>query len=126
MELLRILVAESAGEEMRLVAVTDHQGFELVFGDAGEDGRVGDLVAVEVQDRQDDAVVLRVDELVAVPRRRERAGLGLAVADDREDEEILVVEGRSVGVAERVPQLASFVDGSGGFRCDVARDATRE
>ena len=43
---------------------------ELFVGDAGQDGRVGDLVAVEVQDRQHDTVGARVDELVGLPAGR--------------------------------------------------------
>ena len=54
------------------------------LGDAREDRRVGDLVAVEVQDRQHGAVACRVEELVRVPAGRQRPGLRLAVADDAE------------------------------------------
>ena len=53
---------------------------ELFVGDAGQDGRVGDLVAVEVQDRQHDTVGARVDELVGLPAGGQRAGLSFAVA----------------------------------------------
>ena len=63
---------------------------QLVVGDAGQHRRVGDLVAVEVQDRQHRAVARRVEELVGVPagrpaarsrprrrrRRRRRSGPG--------------------------------------------------
>jgi hypothetical protein len=77
-----------AGDEDRVPAVAAHQRVELVLGDAGEHGRVGDLVAVQVQDRQDRAVVDRVEELVGVPARRQRTGLGLAVADDARDDEV--------------------------------------
>ena len=38
------------------VAVAAHQPFELGAGDAGQDGGVGDLVAVEVEDRQHGSV----------------------------------------------------------------------
>jgi hypothetical protein len=50
---------------------------QLLLGDPGHHRRVGDLVAVEVQDRQHGAVVDRVDELVRLPRPGQRAGLGL-------------------------------------------------
>ena len=65
------------------VAVALHQRAQLVLRDAGQDGGVGDLVAVEVQDRQHGAVARRVEELVGVPAGGQRAGLGLAVADRR-------------------------------------------
>ena len=53
------------------VAVALEQRDELVVRDPREDRRVGDLVAVQVEDRQDGAVVHRVEELVGVPARRE-------------------------------------------------------
>ena len=63
------------------VPVAAHQRQELLGGDAGQHRRVGDLVAVEVQDRQHGAVADRVDELVRVPAGGQRPGLGLAVPD---------------------------------------------
>ena len=99
-----------AGDEVDGVAVTLQQGSQLRLGDPGEDRRVRDLVAVEVEDRQHGAVAARIEELVRVPARRERPGLGLAVADDAADEEIGVVECRTVGVGQRVPELTTLVD----------------
>ena len=85
--------SSSAPIEMkRLVSIAAHQRLELVLRDAGEDGRVRDLVAVQVQDRQHCAVGTRVQELVGVPARRERAGLGLAVADDAGNQQVRIVE----------------------------------
>ena len=74
------LVVKAGDKEVRLIAHALKELGELFVGHAGEDGGVGDLVAVEVQDRQDDTVGCRVHELVGLPRSRERAGLGLAVA----------------------------------------------
>ena len=113
-------------DEVGLVAVADEQRAQLVVRDAREHGRVGDLVAVEVQDRQHRAVARRVDELVGVPARRQRPGLGLAVADDAADEQVGVVEGRSVGVDQRVAQLAALVDRARRLGRDVAGDAAGE
>ena len=92
------------------VAIALEQRVELVVADPGEDGRVRDLVAVQVEDRQDCAVRGGVEELVRVPARRERPRLGLAVADDTADEQVGVVERRPVGVREGVAELAAFVD----------------
>ena len=66
--------------------------------DPGQDGGIGDLVAVEVQDRQNRAVGGRIQELVRVPARRQRPGFRLAVADDTGDNQVGIVEGGSVGV----------------------------
>ena len=62
-----------AGDVDRVVAVAAQQVVEFGLRHAGQHGRVGDLVAVEVQDRQDGAVVDRVEELVGVPGRRPAA-----------------------------------------------------
>ncbi len=110
----------------RVVAVAAQQGVEFVLGEPGEDRRVGDLVPVEVEDRQDGAVVDGVEELVRVPGGGERPGLGLAVADDAGDEEIRVVEGGAVGVGEGVAQFPALVDRAGDVGGDVAGDATGE
>ena len=61
-----------------------------------------------------------VQELVRVPARRERSGLGLAVADHAGDEQVGVVERRAVRVRERVAELAALVDRAGRLRRDVA------
>src|SRR5438034_4794574 len=51
----------------------------------------------------------RIDELVAVPTRGERARLRLAVADDARDDKVGIVEDRTVGMRERVAELPSQI-----------------
>ena len=99
---------------------------QLVLRNAREDGRIRDLVAVEMQDRQDDAVALWVEELVRVPAGRERPGLGFSVADDAADEQVGVVERSAIGMHERIAELAALVDRARSLRRDVARDAAGE
>ena len=70
------------------VPVALEQRGQLLVADAVEDRRVGDLVAVEGEDRDDRPVDRRVEELVRVPARGQRSGLRLAVADDAEDDEV--------------------------------------
>ena len=53
--------------------------------DAGENGRVTDLVAVQMQDRPNGPVVDRVEEFGGLPSGGQRPCLGLAVADDARD-----------------------------------------
>ena len=113
-------------DEPRRVAVALEQGAELLGLDPGQHGRVGDLVPVQVQDRQHRAVACRVQELVRMPARRERAGLGLAVADHAQREQVRVVEHRSIRVQQRVAELAALVDRAGRLGRDVARDPARE
>src|SRR5664280_1168800 len=84
--------------------------FQFLVLDAGEDGWVADLVAIEMQDRQYGAVGDRVEQLVGLPCRGQRSGFRLAVTDDAGDDQIGIVERGSEGMAERIPQLATFVE----------------
>ena len=78
----------AALDEIRCVAVADEQRLQLLMADAGQERRVIDLVAVEVQDRQHGAVRDRVEELIAVPAGRERTGFSFAVAHhDQSDQD---------------------------------------
>jgi hypothetical protein len=83
---LGVVVLGRDRDEQRLVAVATHKRLELVLRDASENGRVRDLVSVEVQDRQYRAVGSRVQELVGVPARCQRPSLCLPVPDDARDQ----------------------------------------
>src|SRR3546814_7919054 len=83
-ELLVHLRGVVAGHEVRLPPVPPEHGAELVVADAVEDRRVGDLVAVQVQDREHRAVADGVEELVRVPGGGQRTGLRLAVTRSEE------------------------------------------
>ncbi len=106
-----------------LVAVSLEQAAHLSRVLAPQHRRPGDLVAVEVQDRQHGAVARRVEEGDPLPRPLERPGLGLAVADDGEREQVGVVHHRTEGVHEHVAELTTLVDRAGRRDGDVARDA---
>ena len=80
--------------------------------DTGEDRGIADLEAVEMQDWQHRAVGDRVEKLVGLPGRRQRPGLGLAVADDAGDNQGGIVERRAEGVAEGIAEFAAFVNGA--------------
>ena len=82
-------------DEMRHVPVAAEERFEFVAGDARQYRGPGNLVAVQMQNGQHGAVVHRIEKLVRVPAGRERAGLGLAVADDTRDEQVGIVECRA-------------------------------
>src|SRR4029450_3939463 len=94
--------------------------------DRREDRRIRDLVSVEMKDGQDRSIVNGIEELVGVPRRRERSRLGLAVADDTGDEKIRIVENGAGGVTQGVTELAALVDRARGLRRHVTGDAPGE
>ena len=101
-----------------------HQRNEVAAVNARQHRRVGDLVAVEVQDGQHRAVARRVQEFVGIPARRQRPGFGLAVANDAGHDQTRVVKGSAVGMGERIAQLAAFVDRAWGLGRDMAGNAT--
>jgi hypothetical protein len=92
------------------VAVALKQRAELLSGDARQHRRVGDLVAVEVQDREHRPVLGWVEELVGVLARREWAGFGLAITDHARDQQLGVVEGRPITVQQAVAELAALMN----------------
>ena len=109
-----------AFEEVRRVAVAAEQRFEFVLRDAREHRGIGDLVAVEMEDRQDRAVFRGIQKFVGVPAGGARSGFGFAVADDAGDDQIGIVVRRAVGVEQRVAELAAFVNRAGSFGRNVA------
>lgn len=113
------------GDEAWRVAVALEQTGDLLVAGATENGRVRDLVAVEVEDREHRAVADGVEEPDALPRAFQGRGLRLSVADHAGDDETGVVEGGAERVDERIAQLASFVDRTRRGRADVARHAPR-
>ena len=113
-------------DKQRLMAIAEKEMTDFLVAHPAHHGRVGDLVAVQMQDRQHRAVARRIEKLVGVPGRGERPGLGLAVADDAGDQKVGIVEGRAVGVGERVAEFAAFVDRSRRLRRRMARNAAGE
>ncbi len=104
-----------------LIPVAAQQSVKLRLGNPGQDRRVGDLPAVQVQDRQHGSVAGRVEEPAGVPGSGQRPGLRLAVADHAGDDEAGVVEGGAMGMRERVAEFAALVDRSWSLRRYVAR-----
>jgi hypothetical protein len=110
-----------AFDEVDRVAVTFEYGADLVVRGTPQDGGVGNLIAVEVQDRQDRSVASRVEEADGLPGALQRSGLRLAVADHGGDEEVGVVEGGAESVDENVAELAALVYRAGSGHAHVAR-----
>ena len=104
--------------------VSAEQLFQFLAGDAGQDGRVGNLVAVEMQDRQHRTVGCRIEKLVGMPRRGQWSGFSLAVADDAGNNEIGIVKHRPERMAERITQLAALVDRARALRRCVAGNSS--
>ena len=87
-----------AFDEERAVTVTTEEVFEFVARDSSEEAGVSDFVAVKMQDREDSAIMDRIQELVSVPTTCERAGFCFAIADDSGDDEVGIVESCAISV----------------------------
>ena len=83
---------------------------QFLMLDPRQDGRVADLVAVQVQDRQHGSVADWVEELVGMPGGRQGACFRFAVAYDAGDDQVGIVERGAKGMAERIAQLATLVN----------------
>lgn len=113
-------------DEDRLIAKSYEQAAEILVACPRQDRRIGDLVAVEMQDRQHSAVASRIEKLRRMPGRRKRASLSLTVADHAGYNEVRIVERGAEGVDQRISEFAAFVDRTGGLRGHVAGYASRK
>ena len=112
-------------DEMRIIAIAAQQLRQFLAADARQHRRIGDLETVEMKDRKNRAVARGVQKFVGVPAGGQRAGFRLAVADDAGDDQIRIVEGRAIGVDQRIAQLAAFVNRAGRFRRYVTGNSVR-
>ena len=119
---LRVIAFDETG----VPAITAEQIFQFLVRDARQNGRIVDLVAVQMQDRQYRAVADRVEKLVGVPGGRQRAGFRLAVTDRDRHQQVRIVESRTKRVRYAVTQFTALVDRSRGFRRTVAANAAGE
>ena len=110
-------------DEVRRPTAPAEKLLQLLMLDAGQHGRIADLIAVQMQDRQHGAVGDWIEELIRLPCCRQGARLCLAIADDARDDQLRVIERRAEGMAERIAEFAAFMDGPGGRRRHVTRNA---
>src|ERR1700690_1536043 len=87
-------------DEVGSPPISAEQLFQFLASDASEEGRVGNLVAVEIKDWKHRAVSGRIEKFVGMPRRGQRSGFRLAIADDTGDEKIGIIEHCPKRVAE--------------------------
>src|SRR5260370_187226 len=87
---------------------------------------IGDLVAGEVKDGQHGPVRGRIEKRIAAPGRRERAGLGLAVADHARHDQVRVVACSAEGVRQGISKLTTFVNRAWSLRRRVAWYSARK
>ena len=93
-------------------AIPAQQLLQFFSRNAREHRRIGDLEAVQMQNRQHRAVADGTEKLVRVPGGCQRPCFGLAVTDDTSHNQIRIVKHSTEGVTERVAKLTSLVNGA--------------
>ena len=83
-----------------MVAITDEEGAQLFVRNSRQYRWIGDLVAVEMQNRQNGTIALRVQELVGMPGCGKRSGFGFPITDDARDDKIRIVESSAEGMRQ--------------------------
>ena len=94
MDLLRVFTLYEIG---LVTEAFEHFG-KLGVAHSCQDGRVRNLVAVEMENGKNSAVASRIQELVDVPTCGEWTGLGFSIANDRAHHKIRIVEGSTARV----------------------------
>src|SRR5262249_42020531 len=105
------------------VAVAPEELIEFLMSDASEDAWIGNLVPVQVKNRQDCTIRCGIEKLVRVPTGGERASLGFTVTNDGRHDQARIIKGSPVRVTKRVAQFAAFVNGAGRFRGHMTGNA---
>ena len=91
-------------------AAASQELLQFLVLDAGQDGRIADLVAIQVQDRQHRSVANRVEKLVGLPGGRQGTRFRFAIANHARNDQPGIVERGAEGMADRVPEFAAFVN----------------
>src|SRR6185437_8010469 len=112
-------------DEKGFVTVTAQQLRQFVATDARQHRRIGDLETVEMKDGKNRTIARGVEEFVGVPTGSQRASFRFAVTDDASDNQIRFVEGRAIGMDQRIAEFSAGVNGTRRLRRDMAGNAVR-
>ena len=104
-------------------AVAAQQLVQFFVGDAGQHRRIGNLIAVEVQNGQHGPIADGVQKLIGMPGGGQGTGFGFPVTNHAGYEQRGVIKYGPKGVAERVAQLPTLVQRPRRLRGSVTRNA---
>src|SRR5215470_13997236 len=108
------------------VAVAVEKLRELFIVETAQNGGIGDLVAVEMQNGKHRSVARRIEKFVRMPARGEGTAFALTVAHNAAGQQVGIVVRSAVGMHQSVAELSALVDGPGGIGRSVAGDPTWE
>ena len=99
------------------------QIFLQIFpGNPPHDCGIGDLISIQVQDGEDSAILLRIQETAALPSGGKRAGLRFAVSHDTGCDQSGIIQHGAEGMCQTVAEFSALVDGAGQLGSCMALD----
>src|SRR6266404_2011550 len=113
-----------AFNKVRLVPIAFEKVRKLVFRYPGQHGGTGNLVAVQMKNRQDRTITQWVQEFVRVPTGGKWARLSLAITYNTTHQQIRIIKCGPVSVQQRIAQFTTFIDGPGSIGRGMAGNAS--
>ena len=92
----------AAFDKNGLVPIPGVKLYQIIVGHPARYSGVGDFVAVQMKDRQHRAITRRIQKLVRMPASGQGSRLRFTVSDYATDQQLGVVEGRAVGMRNRI------------------------
>ena len=105
-----------AFHKVRLPAHTCKKLPQHVIRSTGQNGRIGNLVAVQMQNRQHRAIFVRIDKFVALPGSGQRTSFRFSIADHAGRNQIGIVKYRAKGMGQRIAQFSALMNRAGHLR----------
>ena len=91
-----VFVAVGGIDNPRLVAVATKECHQFVIAHAAIDGRLRNLIAIEMKNRQDHTVFARIDEFIEVPCTSGWTRFGFTVSDKTGHDQARIIEDSAV------------------------------
>ena len=113
-----------AFHEVGRPAVSSQQTLQFLVTDARQHRGIVDLVAIQMEDRQDGAIANGAQKLIDVPGSRQGSRFRFAVADHCRHDQFRIIERRPASVREHIPKLSSLMNRARRFRRAVAPNAS--
>ena len=111
-------------DKIRIPPIPAHQLLQLLLRNPRQHRRIGDLITIEMQNRQHHPIALRIQKLIRMPRRRQRPRLRLAITHHARRNQIRIIHHRPKRVTQRISQLTPLMNRPRRLRRNMTRNST--
>src|SRR5712671_3810364 len=111
-------------DKIRLPAVAREELGEFLVIHPAKQGRICDLVTIEMENGQHGTVTCRIQKFIAMPARGQWSRFRFAVSHHAACKQVWVIEHRAASVHDRITQFSTLVDGPRRFGCCMARNSS--